>query len=339
MRALAVAAVILFHSTSILPGGWAGVDTFFVLSGYLITRILVAEVEVRGTVSLKRFYMRRFLRLTPAFACLLSFEVVRALWNPTYREATLKAVAVSAFYLMNWSRAFHWAPENVLDHTWSRATEEQFYLLWPTALLLTLRARPALWLAFAIALIVSWRTHLVLVGAGVDRTYNGFDTHADSLLLGCLLVFVKLDEVVLATLGRLVVLPVAVLAVTATTFRFDWALTQSVGLSLAGICAALIMLAAMRDGALKRFLSLPFLVYTGRLSYGLYLWRWPVSWMVGAHLPAGLPRILDVPLAFVSYPVAMASYHIVEKPFLRLKDRFEPTPNLVVPAPVGRAGA
>ena len=173
----------------------------------------MVEVEARGRVSLKRFYMRRFLRLTPAFACLLAFETVRALWNPTYREATLKAVAVSALYLMNWSRAFHWAPENVLDHTWSLATEEQFYLLWPTALLVFRRNRPAVWLAFAIALIVSWSVDLVLAGAGVDRTYNGFDTHADSLLLGCLLVFVRVNDAVLATLCRLVVLPIAALIV------------------------------------------------------------------------------------------------------------------------------
>jgi peptidoglycan/LPS O-acetylase OafA/YrhL len=322
LRAIAIAAVFAYHcSARALPGGWAGVDVFFVLSGYLITTILASEVTRSGRIDLKRFYLNRVLRLAPAFTCLLAFMVFLGVCadSGAQRLAIFEAIGVSATYMMNWNRAFDWLPQYVLGHTWSLSTEEQFYLLWPPALLLIRHRRPLCWTIALIALVTLWRFHVALSGADPERTYNGFDTHADSLLIGCTLALIKPGQRIIHLAGRTAVLPVAGLAAIFACMGLRTIETQTVGLTVAALCSAWIIVAALDHGWLARLLSLRPLVFTGRISYGLYLWHFPIIHLAQAH--PHLPRIAVLSFAFLSYPVAIASYLLIEQPFLNMKSR------------------
>jgi peptidoglycan/LPS O-acetylase OafA/YrhL len=131
LRGVAIIFVLADHS-GLLTGGLIGVDVFFVLSGYLITSILLNELRQTGEISLSNFYWRRSLRLFPALGVLVAFELLRSFVSPhgsDIREGALVAIA----YLQNWNNVFHFAPGGLMGHTWSLATEEQFYLLWPLA--------------------------------------------------------------------------------------------------------------------------------------------------------------------------------------------------------------
>jgi peptidoglycan/LPS O-acetylase OafA/YrhL len=155
LRAVAIVAVMIYHANErLLPGGYLGVDLFFVLSGYLITRLLSEELSINGKVSFFDFYIRRFLRLTPALWTLLVFCVALAVASHR-RVSSLVSVAIAATYLMNWNRAFHWASQGLLPHTWTLSIEEQFYLLWPLAFVFIRRYRPLIWISVAIVCLFS----------------------------------------------------------------------------------------------------------------------------------------------------------------------------------------
>jgi len=195
LRGVAIVAVMLFHAGILtFGGGFIGVDIFFVLSGFLITTLLVREHQTHGSVSLRNFYMRRALRLLPALLilllvfCLLSFlRLDRADAKSNYVGAL-----IVLFYLSNWARALSLHPQYPLDHTWSLSIEEQFYALWPVILILMLTTlkKPkhvlALTVGFALA---AWclRVYLTMSGSTVERIYYGSDTRADSLMVGCAL--------------------------------------------------------------------------------------------------------------------------------------------------------
>jgi peptidoglycan/LPS O-acetylase OafA/YrhL len=326
LRAIAVTAVVVYHAhQSLLPGGWAGVDVFFVLSGFLISSSLLNEAANFNRINLGKFYIKRALRLLPAFACLLIILLPVALFSKHHGTEDLNDMAMAATYLMNWNRALNWFPGGggFVGHTWSLAMEEQFYFIWPfilLALIRTKQAAPVIIIAL-IAAMLSWRLYLVQTGASTARTYDGFDTHADSLLIGCAIAFTPLGPKMKSRARRLVLLPIAALLIIMLTFHLNSPRTQGFGMTLAGLAAAWIMIAALQDGFLKTLLSIKPLVYTGRISYGWYLWFYPI-FIFGTH---ALPKTNEKPLAVIaSYLAAMTSYHLVERPFLRLKERFEP---------------
>ena len=340
IRAFAITAVVFFHALpDDLVGGWAGVDVFFVLSGYLITRLLAEEVRASGTINFRFFYMRRVLRLGPAFAALLLFQLLRIAFegNPVVARQMLEATAVSATYLINWSRAFAWLPQDVLGHTWSLAMEEQFYLVWPVTLLLLWKRRPLAWLTAAIVLIVLWRCTLALTGSDPERTYNGFDTHADALLIGCVLALLPPGAPLLLAARRFSAVPLAGLVAMVLLLPHRTLATQTFGLTLTALLAAWLVVAASADGWLKSLLSLKPLTYTGRISYGWYLWHFPIL-IIGLNAGADGSAWGRAGLVLVAYPVAMASYHVIERPFLALRPRFRTAPTeTTTPAPPASA--
>ncbi|HEX4507119.1 MAG TPA: acyltransferase [Alphaproteobacteria bacterium] len=327
LRAVGVAAVLSLHAgfflmpglNALAPGGWIGVDIFFVLSGFLITRLLADEMRRNGRISLRRFYTRRILRLFPAYAVLLLADLLFSIWVVHDRDI-YKAALVSAGYVMNWSRAFNWFPQATLGHTWSLSMEEQFYILWPVLFIVLDRRRPLLWLLAAWAATAIWRNVLVGQGAGAERIYNGFDTHADTLLIGCALALARPAERLREAARRFSFIPIAGLIVL-TQYWYARPLVQTLGFSLCGLATAWIILAAMQPGRLRRALSVRPLIYTGRISYALYLWHFPLFMFAPRYLH-GPALLLMIPL---TYLVAMLSYAVVEKPFLRLKARFEPS--------------
>jgi peptidoglycan/LPS O-acetylase OafA/YrhL len=290
LRGVAILAVVLFHFFG-LPGGFFGVDLFFVLSGYLITTILLEDGR------LGRFYVRRARRLLPALALVLL--VLSRQWGWT-------RVTEGGLYLGNAFRAFgvgHLAA-TPLDHLWSLAEEEQFYLLWPIVLLLVLPRRRHLAVALGVLFValVGYRIGLVATGAGLQRIYFGPDTHADGLVLGCLAALLRPQ--VRAAAGRAGLLAIVVLFSLAE-YSLGW---LEYGLPLFEIAAVLVVLAAA-DGHLPELTFKP-LIWLGLISYSLYLWHQPARFLFGLHSPwRALPAALVL---------ALLSYWFVEKPFRRL---------------------
>lgn len=329
LRAFSVLSVVICHiSEDSLPGGWAGVDTFFVLSGYLITRLLAGELVASGKINYRQFYIRRALRLGPALVCLLAFVVLLVLY---FRDINLlRAAALSLIYMMNWNRAFGWFPPTLLGHTWSLSMEEQFYVLWPGLFSFVHKRRPILWLTLAFAVVTAWRVILASAGADPERTYNGFDTHSDGLLLGCIIALLSRHRLG-AVLSKGVVIPVVGMLLIFRYLDVRTYFAETAGFLMSAIFAAWIILALEHDSWLKKFLSAKPFVFTGRISYGWYLWHFPIIRLalyamtrIHTSISEGTELIVVDGACFVlSYMVAVLSYRYVETPFLRLKKRYE----------------
>ncbi|MGA7805725.1 acyltransferase family protein [Bradyrhizobium sp.] len=325
LRAIAITAVVFYHAyPNLFVGGWMGVDIFFVLSGYLITTILKREIDETEGLSFKNFYMRRLLRLGPAAASLYVFEIFRAVFNSPHRTEILQATLVSALYFMNWNQAFDLFPQDILGHTWSLSMEEQFYLLWPAALLFINRRRPAIWLSIAITSILFWRCGLVAFGSGGNRLYNGFDTHSDGLLTGCLVAFCANSDW-LRGAAKAASLP-AILAMCFALFLlpYDAKVTLTIGLTVVAIASAIVMVSSFEDQRMREFLRKPALVFTGKISYGWYLWHFPAIFLAGSHVNKHSPggALIFAAAIPASYLAAVGSYFLIERPFLRLKRNY-----------------
>ena len=195
LRGVAILAVMIFHAGApFLKGGFIGVDIFFVLSGFLITSLLIEEFDNTKSVSLKNFYMRRILRLGPALILLLTVfcSLSVALLNRKEAAGNIVEALISLFYMSNWARAFQIYPPDLLGHTWSLSIEEQFYIFWPLILITLLRTAKSRWTIFFAAILIAlsamfMRIGLSISGSSAMRLYNGLDTRADSLMTGCAL--------------------------------------------------------------------------------------------------------------------------------------------------------
>lgn len=315
LRALAVLAVVAFHAR--VPGfggGFIGVDLFFVLSGCLITRVLVENPD------LGRFYWRRAKRLVPPLAFmlatyLLAYPLIRP-DHPHVRDAGL-----AFFYLSDYSVAFLETPL-YLRHTWSLAVEEHFYLLWP---LVFLRWRPSvrvLLVAYIVA--TAWRWGW----PGFDEAYHRFDTRMSGLILGCLLAGIK-PRAFPAWPGLLI------LAAACVSFRWADPSVQGLGSVAVELAAAMAIL-----GTPPAWLGSRPLVYVGKLSYGIYLWHYPI-----ARVFRDAGELWQITLAIsITGSVVMAaiSYHLIEvwaRPRHRDIQELDPQhgmPEVKVPDPVSR---
>jgi len=281
VRAVAVLLVMLFHARApYFEGGYLGVDVFFVLSGFLITSLLLAEHDRTGSIHVGYFYLRRLLRLTPALLLLVvAYVLVAPLLWPESPHALHALVA--ALYLADYGVAFWGVPEQ-LSHTWSLAVEQHFYLLWPLFLGSLLRPmRPtalARTLAWAYLAAVLWRWLWVSQGHTWDQVYYRFDTHATGLVLGAWLAAILRNPHSAARLNRWRLqlwLPVGGL------FMLDLSWGQ-MGMLRWGISAAewatVLILLAVHPGKgwLYGVLAIPTLAWLGRISYGVYLWHYPI---------------------------------------------------------------
>lgn len=325
LRALAVSVVVLYHfHTPAIRGGWIGVDVFFVLSGYLITSILAAEYRRTGTLDLKRFYWFRILRLAPALFVVLAFVAVLAVRSTEHRAEHLYSIAASALYFMNWNAAFEWGSASLLGHTWSLSVEEQFYFLWPLIFMGAGKSRSfAKWTAVAVVGIAAWRIYLNQQGAPWLRTYYAGDTHSESLFAGCFLAFVMHSDFVKRA-SRYWIIPVLALTAMAFTMSVKESSAQTWGISLASIMSAWLIASLTHDEKLKKFFSHPLMVYTGRISYGWYLWHVPIFLLLKYKVDPAQPLTLLIYPAMLigSYMAAVLSYRYVEAPFIALKKRY-----------------
>jgi peptidoglycan/LPS O-acetylase OafA/YrhL len=287
----------------------------------LISSILLKEISVSGRINFRDFYYRRIVRLAPALFCLLIVLGMVSLIDANGRAQDFKNILLALAYLMNWSRAFSWSTDfgGFLGHTWSLSVEEQFYMIWPAAVLalVSFRKQASAIIVILIAAAFLWRGYLVFHGAPYARTYNGFDTHADPLLIGCLLAFVpELTKKYAGLADKLIAIPLLTMAVVLFKMHIFSKYGQYIGVSVTAVCAAWIVVATFNEGLLTKVLSIKPLVYTGRISYGWYLWHYPVIYIANHMISPNyvLPKGSNVALVLVAYLMAMASFHFVERP-------------------------
>lgn len=338
LRTVAVGLVIAFHlSVPALDSGFAGVDIFFVLSGFLITSGLLADTEKHGRPRFALFWQRRFQRLMPAAALLLVTVLTYATFvMPVYRRSkTGDDAAWTTVYLANWhfmdvnSYFSSDGTNSPLLHMWSLAVEEQFYFIWPLVIglvaLLT-RRRPTrlpLILVTGVAILASalalW---LRYDPSAPDRAYMGTDTKAFEPLLGALLAaIVTVDRVreVVARRHRLVAAGCALLGLVVLPFLAGPSDFYFAGGALLLSLAVVGLIAALTCGAptvLSRVLGWRPIAYLGAISYGLYLWHWPWAGWLGVAHGDFKPGPASVALAG-TVVTAIASYHLVEQPIRR----------------------
>lgn len=361
LRGIAVLGVLWFHGGH-LEGGYLGVDAFFVLSGFLITSLLLAESAGTASVSLRRFWARRARRLLPATVCVLAAVAVYAV--ALADTADLPGIRGDAFatlgYVANWHAI--WASSNYfaiftnpspLQHTWSLAIEEQFYVLWPLVVLLLVRRRAAgdaarrvLRVSVVGALVsialAQWRylptdpiqrttpgflRHLsdtILFGRGPSRVYYGTDTRAASILIGAALAaWCALRPMQHSTapgrrrlLEASAVISMFGLAVAWGRLAGNATFLYRGGLTLCAVAVAVVIAAAVhpRRGPLYRVLSIAPLRAVGLVSYGLYLWHWPLFVVLTPERTHVDGWALFALRLAATAAVAYASYRIVEQP-------------------------
>jgi peptidoglycan/LPS O-acetylase OafA/YrhL len=332
IRGIAILLVLAVHADHAVPGGALGVDLFFVLSGFLITSLLLTEWDRDTTISLRSFYRRRALRLLPALVVMLAVVSVVAVLTADDVGGQLVWVLYSLMYVINFAGLLEEGVGNAsLQHMWSLSQEEQFYFVWPVLLLLLLRAgfRPRLLgvvLGVTAAALLVYRGALESSGVSVSFLLYAPDMRGLGVVLGCLAAVVFTGGLVRripAWLGGASLVP-ACLAIALFTLDGRW---QAVYLVPAFcIAAAVVLLACVLhpEWWFARLIDRGWLRGLGRISYGLYLWHIPIYVAVG--------WVAGLPLAIL---VAMLSYRFVEQPFLRrryrARDREEVTP---APAPI-----
>ncbi len=338
LRAVAVIAVLLYHGgVTAMRGGFLGVDIFFVLSGYLITTLLFVEFGRTGRIELLAFWARRARRLLPALGVVFVGILLYALVIAAPEELTrIRGDALASLgYVANWRFIFsgqsyfdQFAAPSPFRHMWSLAIEEQFYFVWPVVVLLLLRWRPRLGLlarVFAVGAVLSAVLMAVLYSPGSDpsRVYYGTDTRSQALLVGATLAVVLLQlrtqgdrrvrsaPWVRGGIGGALVLGVLLVSVHDTA---SWMYRG--GYFLAAIATAAVIGAAVqpRRNLVRAALSPTPLRWVGKISYGLYLWHWPVFLtLTTERIGASGVVLLAVRLA-VTGAIAMASYTWIELP-------------------------
>ncbi|MBM3674006.1 MAG: acyltransferase [Actinobacteria bacterium] len=336
VRAFAVLAVLLYHGdVARVRAGFLGVDIFFVLSGFLITMLLLREYDATGCVDQRRFWTRRARRLLPALFAVVVFVCAYATFAAARSELNtirLDGIA-SLLYVQNWrlivSEQSYFAQFHLpspFRHMWSLAIEEQWYLIWPIVLPALLRVARGRLLRVALMTaglgIASALLMLVLAHPGSDpsRAYYGTDTRAQGLLLGALLGIAwtwrpgptsRAGRAVVQALGLAGAAYLAWMVVTADDFDPGLFAGQ---FTFVAIAAAALVAAAMTPGVVRVGLALAPLPAIGRISYGLYLWHWPIYlWLTGSRTGISGNTLLALRL-LVTFAVAIVSYCFLERP-------------------------
>ncbi|MBC1971303.1 acetyltransferase [Listeria welshimeri] len=338
LRALAVIAVIAYHlNFSWAKGGFIGVDIFFVLSGYLITNILLTQWEKNQTLQLKHFWLRRFRRLIPAAYVMIVVVVIFSVLFHSEILKNLRGDAIASFfYVSNWWFIFHnvsyfdsFGMPSPLKNLWSLAIEEQFYLIWPVFLLVFLRwvKNPKLLLKIVIGLgLLSaiWMTILYVPGTDPSRVYYGTDTRLFDLLSGCALAFVwpfnrlspnipKRSKAALNIAGTISIL--FFFLITALVSEYQPFLYRGGLLFVAIMGVVMIATIAHPASYLSKIFSFKPIRWIGTRSYGIYLWHYPIITLTTPVLEIGQPSIwrsiLQVAATFI---IAELSFRYIETP-------------------------
>ncbi|MGK8208112.1 acyltransferase family protein [Burkholderia cenocepacia] len=345
LRAVAVTMVVVGHAEHVLPGGYRGwfaplrliadgrlgVLIFFVLSGFLITNVLRAELARTGGIALTSFYVRRALRIWPA--CYAYLATVAVLAVAGCLDVDRRQWLYAALHLWNYSAWFGLTGDNALHpdgawylgHFWSLALEEQFYWFWPLLFVFGARRRDTRWLAALILFVPLVRTATYFAAPSL-RGQLGMMLHTgiDPILIGCYAALnqARLEAWIRSWRGEsriaTALVFVVLLGMPAAEHRFGgfWNATYGVTLEAALIAIVIVVLNFRSDFWCARWLRAGPVVFVGTISFSLYLWQQPFA---NPDLPVAHAFPLGIAWALIA---AAASYFVVEKPCLRLKDRF-----------------
>lgn len=338
LRAVAVAAVLLFHGGfTRTPGGFLGVSVFFTLSGFLIASILLRGWANDATIDLRGFWSRRFRRLLAASWLTIGLVLVMGLagiWDDSQMRSLRGDVPWSLAELANWhfiaqgtNYGASQSPPSPLEHFWSLAIEQQFYVLLPVLLIVVLgrgagtprrRLRTAV-VVLGVLTVTSAVANGVLARTSIDRAYFGTDTRAAELLIGVLLAVALLGRirfdarprrvaVTAGTIGAVVLVALVAVAHLSSPWLYPW------GLLLTAACTGAVVVAALQEGAMARVLALTPVVALGRISYGVYLLHWPVFlWLTPRRTGVSGPVLFGLRVA-VTLVAAALMYRWVEHP-------------------------
>ena len=295
LRALAALTVLFFHArVPWFTGGYIGVDLFFVLSGYLIT------LTFSENPNLKQFYIRRARRLAPPLYLML---LVYVLVYPNLTEAPhLQHAGLAALYVSDYSKAF-WDAPTVLVHTWTLSVEEHFYLVWPVILMYLNPSARQLIIAYVAATVFRWAWF------DAHEAYYKFDTRTSGLILGCFLAKVRVPT--------FPSWPALIALCTAVYYLPNWH-TERWALDL-GVMFAEVLSAAAIIGSAPKWLTWKAIRYTGKISYGIYLWHFPALKVIERYFSHW--AITSSLTLISSFCFAAISYHTVESYFRKQKHR------------------
>jgi peptidoglycan/LPS O-acetylase OafA/YrhL len=333
LRAIAVLSVIAYHDNySWAKGGFLGVDAFFVLSGFLITTLLVLEFRRASTIRLPAFWARRARRLLPALLLVLAFV---ALYShlavvPWERNSVRDDMFASLFYVANWRFIFDqqgyfqlFSAASPLRHMWSLAIEEQYYLVWPLVVLACLRLGRGSTRVLGSVCVAGTALSIIVMRlrfhpGDPSGAYYATDARAHTLLIGALLALLLLAwnpgaparrALAAAAIPTLVVVLVAVHVASGTGATYYHG-----GSALFAVAIAILIAGLLQPGPVSSLLSTRLLAWIGRISYGLYLWHWPIDvWLVPSRVHVGTTTLNLLRLG-VTFVAAVASYNLVELP-------------------------
>jgi peptidoglycan/LPS O-acetylase OafA/YrhL len=346
LRALAVLAVIIYHLfPSALPGGFLGVDIFFVISGFLITSLLITEHARNLKIRLKEFWLRRARRLLPALCIvILVISSVAFFIRGDILVGIGQQILGASTFSSNWvevlvgTNYFSNNGTHLFMNFWSLAVEEQFYLIWPLMVLFLVAVVKKPWISAIITLLLAagsagWMAYLFARGISTTRLYYGTDTHVFGLMIGASLAFLARTQNIAQPLRRLSqpfsklrrvpvltqiigFLSLAGLVALFFTLPDQSPLTYSGGLALASLLTALVIVATVSmPQPLQQLFELSPLKWIGTRSYGIYLWHWPVLVLLRYLLPHILPWwIAPLSLFVVTFAVSDLSYRFIEMP-------------------------
>lgn len=342
LRAISIAMVLASHTAVGIPAvakhplllytifnGNRGVSVFFVISGFLITSLLLKEEESSGNISLGRFYIRRAFRILPPFWMLLLSLVI--LWKLGTIQTTWPHLGIAFVFLRDYIWGDWWT-----GHSWSLSVEEQFYLLWP-ATLVSVGRRKALWIATSLILaapVIRVFSHLFITGTTGNLQTLMFHFRLDSLMFGCALAIVSRHAKFRAIVERLLHWQGVLIALVFFLFVSGYLMQKlqgyymfPFGYSLEGIVISYLLLyfVTKHESVGGKILNSKLLVHIGLISYSLYLWQ-----QVFLHPPLDAPSLWSASLLgrfplnlIASFVAAEVSYRLVEIPCLAMRHRFE----------------
>lgn len=337
LRAVAVIAIIIYHLNPLwLPGGFLGVDTFFVISGYLITSLLIHEYQSKGTIDLGAFWIRRIKRLIPAVFFLISVVILYTLFFEPQIIKTIKHDSIAAFfYVSNWwyifeeTSYFEAGEPKPLMHLWSLAIEEQFYIIWPIVFLVLLKVKKLHkyipYIIIGITMVsLGLMIYFMVPNMDNSRVYFGTDTRAHTILLGVLLAFVwppfnlktetpKRYQRIIDITG-VTSLIILILFMIFTKDYSNW--LYAGGLFLVTLLTLPAIAASVHPTSkLGHALSNPIMLWIGTRSYSLYLWHYPIIVFMNMHYVAGqIPLHIIVLQVVLTCIAAELSFRFVETP-------------------------